>query len=283
MMKKEQLKNFGLLTLGTLLVSAGIYFFKFPNNFSTGGVSGLAVVLSHYFAHLTPATFVSISNLALLVLGFLVFGKSFGIKTAYSTVLSSITIQLLEIFYPMAAPMTGQPLLELMMAVALPAVGSAILFNMEASTGGTDIVAMILAKYTSLNIGRALMISDFVITLGAWVAFGPETGLCSMVGLFIKSFVIDLMIENINLCKYFTIVCKDADRVCEYITHSLGRGATILEATGAYSHDNKQVVLTVLRRYQAVQLRKYVRSIEPGAFMMITNTSEIIGKGFRVD
>ena len=277
----ESGREFLMLNLGTLLVAAGVYFFKFPNNFSTGGVSGIAIVLGRYIEALTPGTVVSILNYLLLAVGFLIFGSGFGFKTAYSTILMSGSIQLLEIVYPMTAPFTGQPLMELLFAVGLPAVGSAILFNIDASTGGTDVVAMIMRKYTSLNIGKALLVSDSVITLAACAAFGMETGLFSVFGLIIKAFLVDSVIESFNMCKYFTIVSRNPEAICEYITKELKRSATVVPGVGAFSKEEQTVVLAVMSRAQAVLLQKYIRHNDPAAFMMITNTSEIIGKGFR--
>lgn len=279
--KKQSVQEFLLLNLGTVLICLGVYFFKFPNNFSIGGVSGMAVIIARYTQAISQATVMTIINMVLLLLGFLVFGRSFGFKTAYSTVLMSVVTQALEWLFPMEKPFTSQPVLELFFAILLPAIGSALLFNIDASSGGTDIVAMVLKKYTSLNIGRALMLSDLVITLAACVAFGMETGLFSITGLLLKSLVIDYVIESINMCKYFTIVCEKPEEICRYIQQSLGHSATVVEAKGAYSGQQKFLVLTVIRRYEAVQLRRTVKLLDPVAFMMITNTSEIIGKGFR--
>ena len=277
----QSLKEFALLNAGTLLVAAGVYFFKFPNNFSTGGVSGLSIVLGHYISWLTPGTLVSILNYTLLIIGFIIFGRGFGAKTAYSTILMSLTIQILEKVYPMSQPFTSQPFMELLCAVGLPAIGSAMLFNIDASTGGTDVVAMILKKYTNMNIGRALLASDAVISLSACFAFGMETGLFSIFGLIIKSSLVDSVIESFNMCKYFTIVTRHPKELCSFITDKLHRSATVMKGEGAFSHDDCFVVLAVMNRAQAVQLQKQIRSTDPGAFMMITNTSEIIGKGFR--
>ena len=279
--KKQSVQEFLLLNLGTVLICLGVYFFKFPNNFSIGGVSGMAVIIARYTQAISQATVMTIINMVLLLLGFLVFGRSFGFKTAYSTVLMSVVTQALEWLFPMEKPFTSQPVLELFFAILLPAIGSALLFTIDASSGGTDIVAMVLKKYTSLNIGRALMLSDLVITLAACVAFGMETGLFSITGLLLKSLVIDYVIESINMCKYFTIVCEKPEEICRYIQQSLGHSATVVEAKGAYSGQQKYLVLTVIRRYEAVQLRRTVKLLDPVAFMMITNTSEIIGKGFR--
>ena len=277
----KNLKEWCLITLGVIIMTVGIYFFKFPNHFSTGGVTGIAVVLGHYVPELTPGTFVSIINILLLLIGFLVLGKSFGIRTAYASLLMSGLIQLLEILMPMDRPLTTQPLMELMFAVGLPAVGSALLFNLDASSGGTDIVAMILRKYTSLNIGIALLCSDTVITLAACAAFGMETGLFSVLGLIIKSLFIDVVADNLRIQKCFHIITSHPERLEKYITEDLHRGATRLHGEGVYTHDGKTILLTAVNRHQAVLLRNYIHQEDPAAFLIITTSTEIIGKGFR--
>ena len=283
-MTKEQRKTareWLYITAGILIMSAGIYFFKFPNHFSTGGVTGIAIVLGHYIPSITPGTLVTIINVALLILGFAVIGKSFGIRTVYASLLMSGTLQLLEVICPLDTPLTSQPLVELMFAVGLPAVGSAILFNLDASSGGTDILAMILRKYTALNIGVALLCSDIIITVSACFAFGMETGLFSILGLIIKSLFMDLVLDNLKTKKCFQIITSDPEPIAEYITGTLHRGATRLQGEGAYTHEGKSVLLAVVSRHEAVQLRNYIRSIDPAAFMIITSSTEIIGKGFR--
>ena len=270
--------------LGTLLGGAaavGIYFFKFPNNFSTGGVSGISILLGKLVPFLSPAVSMWVINLILLLIGFLFFGRGFGLMTAYCSMLYSFLTWLFEVIYPMTAPFTDQPFLELCFAMMLPAVGSAILFNCNASTGGTDIVAMILKKYTSLDIGKALLVSDALIAFSACFVFDIRTGLFSLLGLIIKAFVVDSVIESINLCKYFSIVTSCPDAICDYIIREMNRSSTVIDAIGAYSHENRKVILVACRRSEAVRLRQYIKTVDPKAFMFITNTSEIIGKGFR--
>ena len=269
-------KEYTLITLSTLLMAVGIYFFKFPNNFTFGGVTGLAVVVSQVMP-ISPSTVNFIVNLVLLLLGFLFLGKGFGVRTVYSSMLLSVALSGMEYLWPLDKPLTDDPLLELIFAIVLPGLGSAILFNIGASSGGTDVVAMILKKFTSVNIGNALLLSDLLITLSAFFIFDIKTFLFSMLGLFSKS----LVIESINLCKYFNVVCSSPEPICDYIVHKLGRSATVCEAEGAFSHDKKYIIFTVLKRYQAVQLRQYIKQVEPGAFILISNTSEIIGKGFH--
>ncbi|MCE5342811.1 MAG: YitT family protein [Eubacteriales bacterium] len=274
-------QEYVLLTLGALLIAVGVYFFKFPNHFSTGGVSGLSIILNHYFPATSPATFMFVINQLLLVVGFLVFGRSFGARTAYCSLVMSGAVWVLEATVPMSAPMTTQPLMELIFAVTLPAVGSAILFNLESSSGGTDVMAMILRRYTSLNIGISLLCADFVITLAACVAFGMETGLFSILGLMIKAVVVDLVLENIKVHKSFQIITSAPAPLIRYIVEVLHRGATELHGEGAYTHQDKTIILTVVNRAQAVKLRHFARETDPGCFILITNAGEIIGKGFR--
>ena len=278
---KQRIRDFFLLTVGTLMVVIGVYFFKFPNNFSTGGVSGISVILGALLPGISTGQLVLGINLALLLVGFLVFGRGFGIKTVYCSLLMSFSIYILERAVPLTAPLTSQPMLDLVFSVILPAVGSAILFNCQGSTGGTDIVAMIFKKYTSVDIGKALFCTDFLIATAAGVVFGIETGLFSLLGLLAKALVVDSVIENIHLSKYFTIVTHKPDEVVDFIKGTLNRSATILTGEGAFTHEGRKVILTVMGRAQAVKLRLYIRSIDPNAFIVISNTSEIIGKGFR--
>ena len=274
------LKQYGILTFATLILVVGVYVFKFPNNFSFGGVTGIAVILSAVFS-LSPSAYTFLINMALLVLGFLFLGKGFGIKTVYVSVLTSVGLSVMEWLFPMSRPLTEEPVLELIFAIVLPAFSSAILFDLEASGGGTDIAAMILKKYTSVNIGTALLLVDVAIVVAACFVFDAQTGLFSLCGLMAKSLVIDGVIENINLSKYFTIICDNPEPICDFITHELKRSATVYKAQGAYSHKNKTIILTVMKRSQAIRLRNFVKRTEPLSFIMITNSSEIIGKGFR--
>ena len=276
----KTLIEYTILTAATLILVVGVYVFKFPNHFSFGGVTGISVILTK-FGPFSPSTYNFIINMLLLLLGFLFLGRSFAVKTVYVSVLNSVALSLAERWFPMSGPLTSEPMLELIFAIVLPAVSAAILFNVGASSGGTDIVAMIVKKYTSFNIGTALFLVDLSITIVACFVYDIQTGLFSFCGLMAKSLVIDGVIENINLCKYFTIVCENPEPICEFITKELNRSATIYKAEGAYTHTQKTIILTVMKRSQAVQLRNFVHRHDTHAFIAITNSSEIIGKGFR--
>ena len=274
------IKEYGLLTIASILIIVSTWLFKYPNNFTFGGVNGISILLSKII-EVPASTLNLVMNIILLVVGFMVLGKVFAGKTLYVTLLSTIGLSVLDIIHPITKPLTDQPVIELLFAVALPAVASAILFNMDASSGGTDIVAMLLKKYTTMEIGTAIFAVDLLISVSAFFVFDFATGLYSLTGLFAKTLIMDGAIENLNLCKYFTIITTNPKPICDFIHNELHRSATIYKAEGAYSHTEKNIVLVVLKRSQAVKLRRFIKEIEPTAFMMITNSSEIIGKGFR--
>ena len=272
--------EYGTITISIWIMVIGIYFFKFPNHFAFGGITGFSTVISE-MTQWSASDFTFITNMSLLVLGFIFLGRSFGLKTVYATVVMSVSLSLLERICPLTKPLTSEPLLELMFAIFLPAIGTAILFNIGASSGGTDIIAMILKKYSSVDIGHALLITDVLITVAGCFMFDIATGLYSFLGLAIRSFMIDTFIESFNLSKYFNVVCDNPKPICDFIVQELNRSATVCHAQGAFSGKDKYVIFTALNRPQAVRLRNFSKDEEPSAFILISNTSEIIGKGFH--
>ena len=242
----QQLKSFFIITLSTIIMAIGVYFFKFPNNFCFGGVTGAAVV----FAKILPvsaSSFSFIVNMALLVVGFAFL----------------------------------EPMLELIFAIALPAIASALLFYEGSSSGGTDVVAMIVKKYAHVDdIGIALFVTDLIMIIIACFVFDIKTALYSFVGLTLKSFLIDAIIENIMLRKSIMITCDDKDSICHFITDELEKGATIVEATGAYTNEKRYLIFTTLTRKQAAALRVFIHQNKLRAFISMSSTSEVFGKGF---
>lgn len=246
---------------------------------SFGGVAGFAVILSGMFGG-SASTYTFVINMLLLLIAFPILGKEVAMRSFYVSIVFSGVLEVAQYVYPIDKPITNQPVLELVFSFMLLAVCSAIFFFMDASSGGTDIIALILKKYTNVSIGTALLVVDFIVVIVAFFVYGVTVGLFSLAGFLAKSFFIDTVIESLNLCKYFTIISKNAEPICNYINAELNHGATIYDARGAYTKDNKQVVMTVVKREQARNLRNYVHKVDPDAFMMITNSSEIIGKGF---
>lgn len=276
----RQIKSFFIITISTIIMAIGVYFFKFPNNFCFGGVTGAAVV----FAKILPisaSSFSFVVNMALLVVGFAFLGKSFALRTTYATILLSGLLVVFERAFPLKQPLSNEPMLELIFAIALPAIASALLFYEGSSSGGTDVIAMIVKKYAHVDdIGIALFVTDLIMIIIACFVFDIKTALYSFVGLTVKSFLIDAIIENIMLRKSIMITCDDKDAICHFITGELQKGATIVEATGAYTNEKRYLIFTTLTRKQAAVLRSFIHQNKLHAFISMSSTSEVFGKGF---
>ncbi len=278
---KKEIKEYFLIIIGTVMLTVGVYFFKIPNGFATGGVSGIGTILGKITPNVSAGSWIMIINVLLLLLGFAFLGKQNGIKTVFCSLLFSLLTYVLEFVVPVTKPLTDQPLLELVYAMLLTAFGSAIIFNVGASSGGTDIAALILRKYTNLDVGKALLVIDFFVAASTFVVFNVEAGLFSMAGLFAKAFLVDSIIDNINSCKYFIVITEKSEEINAYITKELKHSSTITEAVGGYSGEGKVMIHTVCKRIEAIRLRRHIKEIDPKSFVIITTTSEIIGRGFR--
>ena len=278
----KKFSSFIIMTLGCILLATGVYFFKIPNGFATGGVTGIGTILAKFTSPgITAGAWIWILNIALLVLGFLVLGKETGFLTVYCSMLYSAITFVLEFILPVTSPLSNQPLMELVYAMLLTAIGSAMIFNTNASSGGTDIIALILKKYTSIDVGKALLVTDFIVAASAFVVFDIQTGLFSLLGLFAKAFIVDGVIESLNSCKYFVVITSKKDEIADYIINNMHHGVTVDSVIGYYTGDEKTMIHTVCKRIEAVKLRSKIKEIDPHSFIIITTSSEIIGRGFR--
>ena len=262
-------------------MSVGVYFFKFPNNFVFGGVTGGAALV----AKLTPlsaSAFSSCANILLLILGWIFLGKDFAISTGWATVVMTAELALFEKYVPLSGPLSNQPMLDLVFAIALPAIASALLFNVGASSGGTDVVALILKKYAHMkNTGEALFITDFVMVLAACFVFDLYTALYSFVGLTVKSLVVDAVLEQMKMCKAILIICDDKDPICDFVMRKLVRGATYTPCYGAYTDRPHYMIYTTLTHREALQLQAFIHKENLNAFISMLSTTEVFGKGFN--
>ena len=291
-MKKKiswnSVKYWVILNIGILLMALGTYFFKAPNHFATGGVSGLAILLCKYteraVSWLGQTELTAIINVFLLIIGFIFLGRGCSVKTAYCTLVYSGEMQLMKLIYPMTVPLTGengQVFLEFVFAMLLTCIGSAIIFNCKASSGGTDIIALIIKKYTPLqDVGKALLVTDFAIACSSFFVFGIQAGLFSILGLFTKAFLIDGVIESIAKSKYVMIITSHPETVSPFILEDLHRSFTSFKAQGGYTGEEKTVLVTVCRRMEAYKLKMKLHSVDPEAFVILCDTSEIMGRGW---
>ena len=289
----KQVRYWAILNFGTILTAIGVALFKAPNNFATGGVSGLSIILSKFITPLSPFTekFVTqtvimwIINVILLIIGFIFLGKGCSFKTAYCTMaytLESIALEYILKAVKVSLPLTNHVFLEFVFAMLLTGAGAAILFNCKASSGGTDIIALIIKKYTNIkNIGVALFITDILIAASAFFIFGVQTGLYSVLGLFAKSFLVDGVIENISTNKFVTIITSKPEDIMHFILDGIHRGYTSYKATGGYTGEEKTIIITVCNRREALKLKIKIHFASTEAFVILTDTHDILGKGFR--
>ncbi|MDO6353698.1 YitT family protein [Caloramator sp. CAR-1] len=277
----KKIKEYILITIGLVFVAAGIEYFLVPNDLAAGGVSGLAIVINYYFPSISVGTFMLAANIILFIVAFILIGPSFGAKTIYASLGLSGIIWVMEKFFPIAKPLTNNLLLELIYGILISGVGMGIVFNQNASTGGTDIIAKILNKFFHFNIGKALLISDLVVTLGALITFGAEKGMYALLGVILNGAVIDEVIQGINTVKEVKIISSKNEEIKKFILDELGRGVTIYYARGGFTNEEKDMLVVLLSRREFIKLREFIKDIDERAFITVSNVHEVFGEGFK--
>ena len=278
--EKQQIFSFIAVNVGCFLFAVGVVIFRNPNNFATGGMSGLSLLMSNFFPGLHVGAIMMVLNITVLLLGYIFLGKKSGLRSTYGTFALAGMIWLLEILVPLDAPLTDQSFMELLYSVFIPGFGMGLVFHFGATTGGTDIVAQILSKFFGLKVSTSLLLVDFSIALGAGLIFGVEAMLYSVLGVFLRTFLMDAVMENLKTHKIVMVISKESEAIQEYIRDKIGRGATIHDAKGVFKGEAKTVITTVLSRRQALKLQQFINKTDPNAFITISNSTEIIGQGF---
>lgn len=277
---KKALKEFAIITIGLLLVSCGLFFFLMPSNIAAGGINGLSIVLRN-FIPLSVGSIMLIVNVILFVVAFIFLGSGFGGKTIYASLGISFTIMVLEKIYPNRMPFTNDLILEVFFGVTLSAIGIGLIVNQNASSGGTDILGMILNKYTGLDFGKALLLCDFIITMGAVFHYGPELGMYGLFGVIINGIIVDYIISGLNHNKEVTVISSRIDEIQEFIFDDLDRGVTLYKGIGGFTKHEKLILKTVIDSRDLVKLKLFIQDIDPSAFVTVTNTAEVLGHGFN--
>jgi uncharacterized membrane-anchored protein YitT (DUF2179 family) len=263
------------------MVVAGLYFFLMPNNLAIGGANGLAIVINHFIPVIPVGIIMTLINVILFVIAFILIGRAFGIKTIYASLAVSLLIFLLENIYPLEQTLTGDLVLEMIFGIVICGVGMGIVFNQNASTGGTDISAKILHKFFNLDIGKGVFISDIFITFLAGFAFGIKLSMYAALGVLINAFVIDYIIEGFNLRKEVTIISEKYEEIKRFITNDLERGFTIHYGEGGYTAQKKFIIVVIINNREFVRLRDFVKILDPKCFLTVRNTHEVYGYGFK--
>lgn len=275
-------KNYGFVLIGAFIMAAGYTYFITPHRIVPGGVYGIAIVLYHkmgFHVGLTALCF----NIPLAILGTKLLGPRFGLKTVLGFVFTSLFIEIMS-YYSKGVPLVGKEevLLSCIFGGLLIGIGVGFIFKAKATVGGSDVMAMIAAKYTKMPLGQLMIIIDSIIVLLSLVAFGDwKIPLYSWITIYVMGKTIDIVLQGISYDKSLFIISDKHEEIREKILNNIHRGGTIFHAKGMYNGSEKSVIFTVASRREVAMLQEYIREIDPTTFMVIMDANEIIGKGFK--
>ncbi len=276
-MKKslETLKEYSIITFGTGIIAAAVFFFLVPSHVSVGSISGLAIILSS-FLPLSVSALTMIMNVGLLIVGFLLIGREFGAKTVYTSILLPALMGVLEFIFPENTSLMGDPFLDTVCYIFLVSVGQAILFNRNASSGGLDIVAKLMNKFLHMDLGNALSISGMVIALSSIFVSDAKIVVLSVLGTYLNGIVLDHFIFGLNPRKRVCIVSQKEEIIRQFILHELHSGATVYDTLGAYNLEPKREIITIVDRNEYAKLMSFIEKTDPTAFVTVYSVNKII-------
>ena len=271
---RNTIKEFAIITFGTAIIAAAVYFFMLPSHVTVGTVTALAMVLSNYIP-LQISAITLIINIGLLILGVLLVGKEFGIKTIYCTILLPILLGVLEVLFPNFESITQDPLLDMVSYILICSAGQSILFIRNASSGGLDIVAKIMNKFLHIDLGRALSWSGMAVALTSALCYDSKTVVLSVLGTYIAGIVIDYFIFGMNIKRRVCVISKELDNIVDFVLHQLHSGATMYESIGAYGGTPRMEMVTIVDKVEYRKLMDYIRQVDPKAFVTVYSVSEM--------
>lgn len=287
---KTRIKEYSLLVLGNFIFALGAVMLVEPYGFAPGGTYGLGMVAHHLWGFETEYVALCM-DVPLLIIGFIVLGNRFGIKTIVSTILLPLFMQLIHRIYgyasliePEVVEMTAyqHPIIAAIFGGVVYGIGLGIVYRSRATTGGSDIIAMILRKYTHLSMGTATIIVDGLITLTTVVAFGDwKLPMYSWIIIFVESKMIDFILEGPKRAKTLMIITSKADELRDFILNDMGRGATLIPGKGLYSGSGRDIIYVVVERSEMIRLKEKVSKTDPQAFVNVIDSAEILGEGFQ--
>lgn len=264
-----------VMSLATLITAAAVYFFLVPSHAAVSSVSGLAIVLSN-FVPLSVSAITMILNIVLLIAGFLLCGHDFGFKTVYTSVLLPVFIGMFEILLPDYTSLTGDAALDVVCYIFTVSVGLSILFNMNASSGGLDIVAKIMNRYLHMDLGKAMSLSGMVVALSSALVYDKKTVVLSVLGTYLNGMVLDHFIFGQKLKRRVCIISKNKEeQIRDWILHTLKSGATIYQAQGAYDGVVRNEIITIVDKNEYQKLMQYVTKEDPEAFLTVYTVSDM--------
>ena len=277
MKEKISFRELAILAFGMFIVGIAVYYIMMPAGFVVGTISGLVMVLTH-FIPLQASTLTLILNMGLLVLGFIFIGKDFGGKTVVASLLLPLYLRFFEAVTPTVPPLTPDPLINVICFALVISLGQAILFNINASSGGLDIVAKLMNKYLHMELGKALTISGFVIAATSILVYDREILVISLLGTYLGGIVLDHFIDGSHMRKKVSIISPHYQEIQEFVVKKLTRGVTLYPARGGWDNSERIELVTILQKNEYAQLLGFVQKVDPAAFVTVSTVGEVIGQ-----
>ena len=274
MLNKRNLKEFAVITIGTIIIATAVYFFMLPSHISVGSASALALLISNVIP-LPVSAITFILNGVLLIIGFLLIGPEFGAKTIYTSLLMPGVLAVYEILFPDFQSLTGDPALDVISYVLVVSVGLAMLFTSNASSGGLDIVAKLMNKFLRMDLGKAMSLSGMLVALSSAFFYDSKTVVLSILGTYFGGIVCDHFIFGMDQKRKVCIITKKPDDVLSYILDQLRSGATIYEAYGPYDRKVRREIVTIVDKQEYRRLMDYMKKEDPHAFITVYSVSGI--------
>ena len=278
-MSKNKFRELTLITIGILLVAISVVYFFEPNNIAAGGITGLAIVINNYIPFISIGPLVLIMDVCLFIVALLVIGGKFGAKTIYSSLLLSSSMWIMQKFLPYTV--TNDLIISTIFGTLISACGMALVFNANASTGGTDIIAKILNRFFHFDIGKSLLMVDFFVTLLGALTFGIDIGLYGLLSVIINGVVIDKIIAGFNVRNEITIISKSNKEISKFILNDLERGCTFIKGMGGFTGEDTAILYTILERNEFIKLKQHISNIDKNAFITVGEVHEVMGEGFK--
>ena len=271
---RNTIKDFVIITIGTAIVAAAVFFFMLPSHVTVGSGAGLAMVLSN-FIPMSVSTITLIMNVGLLIIGFILVGAEFGAKTVYCSILMPLIMGFLEAIFPNFQSFTQDPLLDVVCYILLVGVGLSILFSRNASSGGLDIVAKIMNKFLRIDLGKAMSYAGIAVALTSALCYDSKTVVLSLLGTYFGGMVVDNFIFGINIKRRVCVISKDLDIIVDFVLNELHSGATLNQIIGAYDKEPKMEMITIVDKNEYRRLMDFVRVTDPKAFVTVYSVSDM--------
>ena len=274
MINKRVIKEYAIITFGTVIIAASVYFFMIPGNLAPGSAAALAMIISN-FLPLPVSAVTLILNLTLLLVGFLLIGPEFGAKTIYTSVLMPAIMRVYEVCFPNFVSINQDPVLDMLCYILVVGIGLAMVFSCNASSGGLDIVAKLMNKYLRIELGKAMALSGMMVALSSAFFYDIKTVVISIIGTYFGGIVVDHFIFGMNIKRRVCILSPKCDEIVNFILHDLHSGASLYEARGAYDKTLRTEIVTIVDKQEYSKLMDYMQKTDPKAFITVYSVGEV--------